>query len=55
MQEIFIIIKTDNTEINYSIKDFLPKKNDRKVIKNRGGDGETNDDFYEDGVNSLVK
>lgn len=55
MQEIVNIITTENTQINYSIKDFLPKKNERKVIKKRGGDGETNDDFYEDGIISLVK
>lgn len=54
MQEIFII-NTDNTKINFTFKDFLPKKEERKAIKNRGGDGETNDDFYEDGIASLVK
>lgn len=49
-----INIETDNTQINYSIKDFLSKKNGKKIIKNRGEDGETNDDFYEDGIASLV-
>ena len=52
---VSIITTVENSQFKSSIKDSLPKRNENKVIKNRGGDGETNDDFYVDGIVSLIK